>query len=138
MMKILILTLTTLALLFSAPLKWETSYAQAVAKAKDTHKDIFVFIEADDCPYCEQMKQEVLETKYIGNALKHFIPLKLDITSKDVKTHFPKAYVTPTNYFITPQGKILEEAVGALTEEFFFWRIDSAEAESKRLKEDKK
>ncbi len=132
-MKTLLLTLLTLSTLFSAPLKWEHSYAQAVTRAETEHKNIFVFIEADDCPYCEQMKQEVLETKYIGNALKHFVPLKLDISSKDAKTHFPGAYVTPTSYFITPKGEKLEEAVGALTEEFFFWRIDSAEAEAKRL-----
>ena len=132
-MKTLLLTLLALSTLLSAPLKWEHSYAQAVTRAEAEHKNIFVFIEADDCPYCEQMKQEVLETKYIDNALKHFVPLKLDISSKDAKTHFPKAYVTPTSYFITPEGEMLEEAVGAQTEEFFFWRIDSAEAEAKRL-----
>jgi len=137
-MKTLLLMLLTLGMLFSSGLDWENAYDKAVTKAKATHKNIFVFIEAEHCPYCEQMKQEVLETKYIDNALKHFVPLKLDISSKDAKTHFPKAYVTPTSYFITPQGKPLEEAVGALTEEFFFWRIDSAEAEAKRLRSGKK
>jgi len=137
-MKQLLLILLLISPLLSGELNWLYSYDQAVAKAQATDKNIFVFIEAEHCPYCEQMKQEVLETKYIGNALKHFVPLKLDISSKDVKTHFPKAYITPTSYFITPQGKLLEEAAGALTEEFFFWRIDSAEAEAKRDKGNKK
>ena len=137
-MKQLLLILLLISPLLSGELNWLHSYDQAVAKAQATDKNIFVFIESEHCPYCEQMKQEVFETTYIGNALKHFVPLKLDISSKDAKTHFPKAYVTPTSYFITPQGKVLEEAVGALTEEFFFWRIDSAEAEAKRDKGSKK
>jgi len=132
-MKYLLFILFTLVPLLSGELDWQHSYDQALAKAKAEDKNIFVFIEAKDCPYCEQMMRDVLSTKYIDNALKHFIPLKLDISSKDTKTHFPKAVVTPTSYFVTPQKQLLEEIVGTTTEEFFFWRIDSAEAEAKHL-----
>ena len=137
-MKYLFIILFSLVPLLSGELDWQHSYDQAVAKAKAENKNIFVFIEAKHCPYCEQMMHDVLSTKYIDNALKHFIPLKLNISSPDAKTHFPKAVVTPTSYFITPQKQPLEEIVGYLNEEFFFWRIDSAEAEAKRLQGAKK
>ncbi len=137
-MKQLLLILLCITPLLSGELNWQHSYDQAVAKAKSEKKNIFVFIEAKHCPYCEQMMDEVLSTKYIDNALKHFIPLKLDISSKDAKTHFPKAVVTPTSYFITPQKQPLEEIIGYLNEEFFFWKIDAAEAEAKKIQKDKK
>jgi len=137
-MKQLLLILLCITPLLSGELNWQHSYDQAVTKAKAEKKNIFVFIEAKHCPYCEQMMDEVLSTKYIDNALKHFIPLKLDISSKDAKTHFPKAVVTPTSYFITPQKQPLEEIIGYLNEEFFFWKIDAAEAEAKKIQKDKK
>jgi len=137
-MKYLLSILLLITPLLSGGLNWLHSYDQAVAKAKIEKKDIFVFIEADHCPYCEQMLKEVLTTKYIANALKHFIPLRLNISGKDSKTHFPKAFVTPTSYFITPLKQPLEEIIGYTTEEFFFWKIDAAEAEAKRLHKGKK
>jgi thiol:disulfide interchange protein len=137
-MKQLLLILLCISPLLSGELNWSHSYEQAVAKAKSENKNIFVFIEAKHCPYCEQMMEEVLSTKYIDNALKHFIPLKLDISSKDARTHFPKAVVTPTSYFITPQKQPLEEIIGYLNEEFFFWKIDAAEAEAKKIQKGEK
>lgn len=119
--------------LLASPLHWESSYDAAIKRAKAEHKGIMVFIEADNCPYCERMKEEVLEQSYISNALKNFIPLKLNINSKDAKKHFSGAYVTPTTYFITADKKMLEEMVGYTNEEFFFWRIDSAEHEARKL-----
>ena len=132
-MKQLLSLLILITPLLSGGLNWQHSYAQAVAKAKAEQKNIFVFIEADHCPYCEQMLHDVLSTKYIANALRHFVPLRLNINSKDAKTHFSSAYVTPTSYFITPQKQLLESIVGYTTEEFFFWKIDTAEAEAKKL-----
>jgi len=136
-MKKRFLLLITIVPLLAAGLDWAHSYDQAVAKAKQEHKNIMVFIEATHCPYCDKMKEEVLSKEYMPHALEEFIPLILDISSADAKKHFPKAYVTPTTYFITPEKKILEEAVGALTEEFFLWRIDAAEKAAKRLGENK-
>ncbi len=137
-MKYLFVILFSLTPLLSGGLNWVHSYDKAVAQAKTEQKNIFVFIEAEHCPYCEQMLEDVLSTKYISNALKHFVPLKLKLNSKDVKTHFSGAFVTPTSYFITPQKEPLEEIIGYTTEEFFFWKIDTAEAEAKRLGKFKK
>lgn len=132
-MKKLLILFLALAPLFAGSLVWETNYDKAVAKAKQEHKAIMVFIEAAHCPYCEQMKEEVLDKKYMPNALKHFVPLMLDISSPDAKKHFPQTYVTPTTYFITADKKPLDEMLGYTTEEFFFWRIDAAENEAKKL-----
>ena len=132
-MRYILLTIMSVMVLSAQGLGWMESYDKAVEKAKAEHKNIYVFIYADHCPYCEQMYGDVLDTKYIDYALKEFIPLKLKITSSDVKKHFPNAYVTPTSYFITPQNQLLEEALGYTTEEFFFWKIDAAEAQSKKI-----
>ncbi len=132
-MKQLLSILLLITPLLSGGLNWLHSYEKAVTQAKKEHKAIMVFIEADHCPYCEQMKEEVLDQAYMPNALKHFVPLKLDINSADAKKHFSGAYVTPTTYFITPEKKLLEEAVGYTNEEFFLWKVDSAEKAAKKL-----
>ncbi len=122
----------SMSILLSAGLDWTTSYKEAVAKANKEHKAVMVYIEADDCAYCDRLKKEILSKPYITKTLKNFIPLVLNINSKDTKAYFPKAFVTPTIYFITPDNKLLEEIIGQINEEFFFWRVDSAEKEARK------
>lgn len=119
--------------LFGRGLEWMSSYDAAVEKAKKEHKNIIVFIESESCPYCDRFKNDVLDTKDVVASLEQFVPLKLELGSSDTKKHFPKAVVTPTTYFITPDNQNLEEIVGYLNEEFFYWRLDSAEREAKKL-----
>ncbi len=137
-MKYILFVLLTAIPLLSAELNWLHSYDKAIQEATKTGKNIIVFIEADNCPYCERMKDDVWEVQDVINSLDGFIPLQLDISSKDVKKHFPKASVTPTTYFITPDNRLLEEIVGYINEEFFYWRLSSAEREIKLIQKEKK
>ena len=115
------------SLSFGASIKWAPSLDQAISEANKTNKGIMVFIEAENCPYCEKMKKEVLSKPYMAHALEKFVSVKLDIANKDAKKNFPGTYVTPTIYFVTPKMKILDQITGAVDEEFFFWHVDAAE-----------
>jgi len=133
MKRLLSILLLLITPLLSGGLQWLQSYDQAIAKAQKEHKAIMVFVEAEHCPYCERMREEVLDKAYMPNALKHFVPLMLDINSADAKKYFPQTYVTPSTYFVSPDKKIFEEMIGYTNEEFFLWRIDAAENEAKKL-----
>jgi len=137
MKKILLLLICSVSL-YSAELSWIHSYEKAVQKAKDENKSIMVFVEAEHCPYCVKMENEVLKDKYVVDSLEKFVPLKLDINSKDVKREFSKTSVTPTIYFITPDKKPLQDIVGYLNIEFFFWRLTDAENILKQIQEKEK
>jgi len=135
--KKIIISLFFILPLFGASLDWMTNYDDALAKAKVEHKNLIVFIESSNCPYCYKFKADVLDTKYVIASLEQFVPLKLDINSPETKQYFPKAVVTPTTYFITPENRNLETIVGYLNEEFFYWRLDSAETEAKKISKHK-
>ena len=134
-MRKIIISLFFVLPLFGASLDWMSSYDDAVSKARAEHKNLIVFIESSSCPYCHKFRADVLDTKDVIASLEQFVPLKLDINSPDTKKHFPKAVVTPTTYFITPDNQNLETIVGYLNEEFFYWRLDSAETEAKKYQQ---
>ncbi len=136
-MKKVIVSLFVVIPLFGANLDWMSSYDAAVSRAKAEHKNLIVFIEANNCPYCQKFKNDVLNTKDVVASLSNFVPLKLDINSAYTKKYFPKVVVTPTTYFVTPDNRNLETIVGYLNEEFFYWRLDSAETEAKKISKDK-
>ncbi len=127
MKRYVLLTILITTFAIASPIHWAPSLSQAIVQAKASHKGIMIFVEAKNCPYCEQMKSEVLSKPYMAHALNKFISVKLDITSKDVKRYFPDACLTPTIYFVTPGMKVLDHINGAVSEEFFFWHEDAAE-----------
>ncbi|WP_457606303.1 thioredoxin family protein [Nitratifractor sp.] len=134
MIRFLLVQLFFVAALFAAGLQWRSSYPEALQEAHQSGKNLMIFIEAKHCPYCERMKDEVLDKPDVVRALKNFIPVRLQIDDPVVKKEFPKASVTPTIYFITAKKELLMDIVGYLNEEFFYWRLGAAEEEAERLK----
>ena len=116
-------------------LSWLHSYDQAVKLAKQEGKNIMVFVEAEHCPFCEEMRREVLSDPDVVKALEHsFVPVRLEINDRAIRQHFPHTSVTPTTYFVTPRGEILMDIVGRINAEFFYWRLDAAEREAARIR----
>ena len=113
--------------LFGGKLPWIHSYEQAIGKARAEHKMVYVFIDAEGCPYCARMLHHVLESKDVARNLKPYVLLRLKIHSPDAKKYFPKARFTPTSYFLNSEGKILIDFAGYTNEEFFFWDMSAAE-----------
>ena len=127
MRKILTLFLAMLLPISAGSLKWFHAYDRAVAQAQKTHQNLYVFIDAEGCPYCERMRRDVLESPDVLRSLSEYVLLNLKINSSDARKHFPSVQVTPTSYFLDHNGKILVEFAGYTNEEFFFWRMGEAE-----------
>ena len=124
--------------LWAGGLSWFHAYDPAIAAARTQHKLVYVFIDADGCPYCERMRRNVLESPDVVRSLHDYVLLNLKISSPDVRKHFPKASVTPTSYFLDAHGRTLIDFVGYTNEEFFFWRMGDAERIAAAHKTDKK
>ena len=138
MRNVLILFWVMLLPLFAGSLQWFHAYDPAIAAARTQHKPVYVFIDADGCPYCERMRRNVLESPDVVRSLHDYVLLNLKISSPDVRKHFPKASVTPTSYFLDAHGRTLIDFVGYTNEEFFFWRMGDAERIAAAHKTDKK
>ena len=134
-MKHIILLIFTTVAIFAQSLNWLDSFNKAKEIAKKSNKPIMVYVEAKHCPWCEKMKEEVLEDKDTIRVLnKEYVLVKLDIDSKDVKRYFPNTYMTPTTYFTTHDLKPLAQIIGYTNNEFFFWYLGDVDRKLKEIK----
>lgn len=127
MHRIVLMIAIALVPLSAGGLQWYHSYDRAMAAAQAAHKNLYVFIDAPGCPYCERMLQDTLSRPSVVRSLSEYVLLNLKLGSRDVRKHFPQTYVTPMSYFVAEDGAVLIDFAGYIDEEFFFWRMGSAE-----------
>jgi len=122
---------------FASSINWLHDVNKAIDIAKKEKKNILIFVNAADCPFCDQMEEEIFEDKEDINYLsKKYIFVNLDIDS--AQKIFPNTYVTPTTYIITPDKKLLASQIGYQNEEFFYWTIGKADNALKELQKSNK
>lgn len=135
MFKKIILMASFISMVFAGGINWYTDVTKAQIQAKSSKKIIFVFVEAAHCPYCQQMLQETLSDKdVIRNINKDYIAIKVDADSSQGQKYFGNIAMTPTSFFYSPNGKLLETLEGFQNVEFFFWGMGKAEREFKKIK----
>ncbi|MFT7002914.1 MAG: thioredoxin-related protein [Sulfurimonas sp.] len=105
--KIILLCTLISSTLFATEVNWAKNYQTALNDAKNSKKLVLMVVDRRGCPYCELLKEDVIEsasvTEYIN---KNFIPLL--VTQNDGTYPEDKFIVhgTPTTYFITAKGEI--------------------------------
>ena len=125
-MKTLLFFLLTLNLI-SAELPWLHNYEKALQLAKQQHKDIYVFIGADKCRFCDRYKQKALSKPEVIQALKkHFILVYLSRDRDTIPKGFKK-YGVPLHYFVKPSGEIYFIDAGTKNSDGVYLMIDEAE-----------
>lgn len=113
--------------LFSKELHWSHDYAQTLKEAKNEHKDIYLFIGADVCKFCDKFKATALSDKATLKRLKE--SYKVIYLSRDrhlIPEGFEKKGV-PRHYFLTPNGKIFYQDWGGREVDGFNLMLDEAE-----------
>ena len=113
--------------LFGFELDWIHDYDKALKLAKESHKDVYLFVGADACPYCKRLKDETLSKKYIMDKIKEkFVPIYLSRNQHKIPAKFEK-YGAPRHYFLTSDGKIYDEDAGFLNPDDFLAMLKEAE-----------
>ena len=134
-MKILILTLSLAGSLIAGGLNWVGSMGKALELSTKKHKPIMVFVEAEHCPWCTKMREEVLEEKDTVKVLnRDFILVKLDIDGKDAREYFPNTSMTPTTYFISADSKPLLMVEGYVNSFSFYSYLSDVDKKIAELK----
>ena len=126
-MKLFILSIIFISSLYSIELNWLHDYDKAIEQAKKENKDVYLFIGADVCRWCDVFKKETLSKQEVIDRLKkEYILLYL---SRD--QHFiPKGFATkgvPRHYFLTPNGEIIHDDRGSREPTGFFDMLDEVD-----------
>ena len=97
------------------PVEWFPWCEEALQKAKDENKAIFISIGYSSCHWCHVMEENVFENKECADILnKHFVSIKIDREERpDLDKHYQEVYQLlnrrgggwPTSIFCTPQNK---------------------------------
>lgn len=115
------------------------------SRARIEKSPILLLISQDHCPYCVQIKQEILgpmiiSGEYEGRLLIREIFIDFgsrvhDFEGKEMEgstfAHRYGVYLTPTLLFLGPDGnELAERLVGIQTPEMFFFYVDTAVEEA--------
>ncbi|WP_373035198.1 thioredoxin family protein [Sulfurimonas sp.] len=126
-MKIFILTIILLSSLYSYELNWLHNYDEALKAAKKEHKDVYLFVGADECRFCDRFKKLTLsKPEVIDKLQKKYILLYLSRDQHKIPKKFAIKGV-PRHYFLTPDGKIYHDDRGSREPAGFFDILDEAE-----------
>ncbi len=90
-------------------------------------KDIYLFIGANNCRFCERYKQKALSKPEVIDALKkRFVLVYLSRDTDKIPKGF-KRYGVPLHYFLKPNGKVYFVDAGTKNADGVYLMIDEAE-----------
>jgi protein disulfide-isomerase len=109
--------------LLANDLKWESDLSAAFENSSTQDKPLMIFIEKDNCKWCEKMRRETLSDSGIQKRLEKFILVKLNKNDLDI-LKLPYTKYVPTTYFYSPKGEIKVKVIGYNVIEDFNSYID--------------
>ena len=126
-MKLFILSIFFISSLFSLELNWINDYEKALTQAKKEHKDIYLFIGADKCPFCDKFKEKTLSKQFVIDKLnENFITIYLSRDQHKIPKKF-ETFAVPRHYFLDENGKIILDSFGLLEPAGFFMLLDEVD-----------
>ena len=106
-MKYFIVILMLISSLQAVNLDWLHDYNSALKQAKKESKDVYLFIGADDCKWCDRFYKTTLSKKEVIKKLKEdYVLLYMSRDQHKIPKHFEIKGV-PRHYFLTSSGKII-------------------------------
>lgn len=100
---------------------------QLLAEAKRSGKTIIIEAGSPTCHYCKKMEQEVIDTPEVRSRLqKDFILVEVNVEETRLPLGLEKVYrhITPSFFFLTPGGRLLEQFPGSWTRHDFLMMLE--------------
>ena len=106
-MKYFIVILVLISNLQAVNLNWLHNYDAALEQAKKENKDVYLFIGADVCKWCDRFYEMTLSNQNVIKKLKEdYILLYMSRDRHKIPKHFEIKGV-PRHYFLTNKGKVI-------------------------------
>ncbi len=126
-MKKFLLLILFISSLNGRELDWINDYDEALILAKKYNKDVYLFIGADRCRFCDILKEKALSKKPVLDRLnEQYIPIYLSRDRHKIPSKFETKGV-PRHYFLANDGKIIHEDAGFREENGFNLMLDEVE-----------
>ena len=126
-MKHFILITLFVSSLFSANIDWLHDYNKALSIAKAQHKDVYLFVGADDCRWCDRFIAMTLSKKEVIKKLEeNYVLLYMSRDKHDIPKKFER-YGVPRHYFLTPKGEIIHSDRGSREPAGFYDILDEVD-----------
>src|SRR5438094_1157866 len=107
----------------------QLSWQQALGKARQENKMIFIDVYATWCTYCRQMDANIFSLPEVGDYHnEHFINLKYDVLKGDgiaIRNSY-RLLGFPTLLYLDPQGMVLKKTVGYQSKELLLQNSQTA------------
>lgn len=115
------------SIVHGAELNWLHDYDKALSQAKQEKKDVYLFIGADKCRFCDTFKTTTLsDTDIIKRLQKDYVLVYLSRDQHKIPDWFETKGV-PRHYFLDSDGKIFHETWGGREIKGFYDVLDEAE-----------
>ena len=126
-MKHIFSILLILSSLFSADLEWLHDYDEAIKQAKEQNKEVYLFIGADECRWCDRFKEMTLSKDEVIKRLEEeYILLYMSRDRHNISKKFEVQGV-PRHYFLTNKGEIIHEDRGSREPDGFFALLEEVD-----------
>jgi len=123
------------------PILLAEDLAQDAVSSRTLNKPIVLFVTAEDCPYCEQLRQEYFkfspgDERFILREVElgvyhRAIDFDGKISNHQLLADRYDISLTPTVAFVGPEGNTLTKPIiGVLTMDFYNYYFEKALAES--------
>ena len=126
-MKLFIFILFFVSSLYAIELDWEHNYNNALKQAKQQNKDVYLFVGADVCRFCDKFKNETLSDKDVIKTLKKdYILLYMSRDKHKIPDKFEK-FGVPRHYFLTENGKVIFTTSGSREIDGFYTLLEEVD-----------
>ncbi len=98
---------------------WETTYDQALTKAAASNENVLIAFYMNGCGYCDAMDRTVLNQPAVRSSLEQFVPVRINMEQAREVANRYGVMGAPTFAVVTPNGAMLDMAVGYQPEEEF-------------------
>lgn len=113
--------------LHSVELNWLHDYDKALIEAKKEHKDVYLFVGADVCRFCDKFKETTLQDSKLLKRLKEdYVVLYMSRDRHQIPKKFETAGV-PRHYFLDAEGEMFYKTWGGREVDGFYSVLDEAE-----------
>lgn len=115
------------------PLKgWDATYEEALVKAEAEDKQVLLAFSMRSCPPCLLMERRVLPSGPVVEALKGYVPVKVDLPSRPELAERYGVYAAPTYVVTDARGEPVARTEGSTpAKEFAAFLSIAAESRGK-------